>query len=137
MINSVVQEVCRALGESFADIKIYREFVEQGFEKPCFCVSAVNVEDSLFRGERYFFKAEIQVRYYSVKDMKYKSFENIERLWDILGVINSEDIGPVRGINMKSSIDDECFLFNVEYSFFYIKQEEKDLMGSVNLNIEL
>ncbi len=137
MINNVVNAVCNVIGENFDNVKIYDEIVEQGFETPCFCVNAKSVEDSLFRGERYYFKGSIEIRYYCADDIKTNGSKIMEMLWDYLRLVNADDIGIIRGSNMKNEICDDYFLFCVDYEFFYVKKQETELMGEIRLNMEI
>lgn len=135
MIDSIIGAVGKALSEKFENIKIYNEIIKQGFKTPCFCISALSVCDSLFRGRRYNYKGNIEVRYYT--DTKMDSAKVIERLFACLECIEVDKIGLLRGNDMKCKVCDDYYSFEVGYEFFYIKEPERDLMGNVNLKIEL
>lgn len=137
MINNIIRAVCNLLGENFENVRIYDEIVKQGFETPCFCVNAKSVEDCLFRGERYYFKGEIEIRFYGAEYIKTNGSNVMERLWNILEIIDAENIGMIRGSNMKNEFCNDYFLFCVDYEFFYVRKQQTELMGKVKLEMEI
>lgn len=136
MVNGIVRAVCDAVSKKFDNVEIYNEIVKQGFEMPCFCINAQNVEDSVFRGERYKFSTEIKIRYYD-DNLRENGAEIMERLWDCLEYITTDETGLIRGSDMKNELNKDYFEFSVVYEFFYVRKEEKELMGSVKLEMEV
>ncbi len=134
MIDDIINAVAEKISENFNDIKIYDEIIKQGFEAPCFCISAISVEDNLFRGERYKYCAYIEIRYYSKSERDKASVG--EKLYRCLEYISSKNTGIVRGGSMRGELCEDYFKFNVNYEFYYIRSEEKDVMGSVRLELK-
>lgn len=135
MIDDIIKSVGIGLSKEFEDVKLYDTVVKQGFDTPCFCISAYSVENSLFRGQRYRYKGSLELRYYA--DNKNESAAVMEKLYSCLEYIDVEGVGLIRGNDMKCTLCDDYFAFNVSYEFFYVKQEEKDYMGSVSFDIKL
>lgn len=137
MVNGIVRTVCNVIGREFENVKIYDDVVEQGFETPCFCVNVKSVKECLFRDERYYFKCGLEIRYYGRDNVKTDGAAVMERLCSLLEVVDAENIGLVRGGNIKNEICKDYFLFCVEYEFFYVVKKETELMGKVKLELEI
>lgn len=136
MTESILRAVGIKLADEYEDIKIYNEAVKQGFETPCFCLFVKNVSDSLFRGKRYKYSAEIEIRYYA--DERVKRCVRAEELFRCLESLDTEELGLVRGGNMRADECDDYYSFVVCYEFFYVRAEDEDvdMMGSLDFRFD-
>lgn len=135
MTESILKAVAGRLKEKYEDIKIYNDIVKQGFKTPCFCISVADVCDSLFRGRRYKYCGTFEIRYYA--DSRTDMSVRAEELFKCLESVYAEDIGMVIGSNMKAEECEQYYKFVVCYEFFYIKNEDVDVMGKFNFEIKL
>lgn len=135
MINDILAAAANKLNEEFENVKIYNEAIKQGFKTPCFCISPYSVSDCLYRDKRYKYTASVEIRYYA--ESRADKIDVVERLFRCLEYIEPEDLGLVMGSNMECEICDKYYKFKVSYEFFYVRREEKDIMGSVKLELKL
>lgn len=135
MTESILNAINKRLSEKYGNVKIYNDVVKQGFKTPCFCISAYDVSDCLFRGKRYRYRGCFEIRYYA--DTKTERSVRAEELFRCLESLSADNIGVVRGGNMSAEEFDEYYKFVVCYEFFYIKGEEVDVMGKWNFKIKL
>lgn len=135
MINAIINAVGDNIAATFEGTKIYKEIVKQGFETPCFCISPFNVENNLFRGERYKYLADIEIRYYHESVLK--RMEIFDDLIRCLDYIKPEGIGLVRCVNLYFKIEKDYYSFRPIYEFYYVRKSEKDVMGSVEIEMNV
>lgn len=140
MINNIISGICAKIYETFgAGFEIYKEDVKQGLNEPCFFVSLIKPEQSLFLGKRYFKTNPFCVQFFPVADEKAKSacYDVGEKLFNALEYIQvGGDL--CRGDEMSVSINDGILSFFVNYDMFVHKEVVKaDLMAEIASDINV
>jgi hypothetical protein len=110
--------IAEALHNSFPDIHIHTETIEQGFQRPCFYLAEISASQTLERGNRYEADHLIDVHYFGGGELR----KVASKLYDVLEIIHVQG-KQIRGNNMNHQIVDGVLHFFVTYSYYLAGNE--------------
>lgn len=126
MFNDVVDAICLAISQAFADKEIYTEEVKQGFTPPCFFVTCINPNEGRFLGDKFQHKGKYEVNYFPNQENANRELIDVsEKLSDILETIEVKG-EFMRGIKIESTISDGVLSFLINYDYFIYKGMVKE-----------
>ncbi len=132
MIDEIIKGIAKGLYDEFGEsgYSIYTERVEQGLNVPCFFVLCERLTDRLYRGKRYRLSAEIKVEF--VADEKADCINGninsvLEKMYDLTEIIDVDDC-VLRGLETGVEKNENGFVFNVKYEYFYYKTDDVEDM---------
>ena len=135
MINLIIEAVGIALREEFGEsYEIYMKELEQGLKGPCFFISCQNSANEPLRGQRYFRRNQLRIRYFPESgEIQPECNDIAERMRQCLEYVTVDGGNrPIRGTKMNYEVIDGVLNFSVNYDYFVcIRKEETPAMGGL------
>lgn len=122
--------VIQGLHAVFPDFEIYGETVEQGFTPPCFSVRVLSAEDRAYPNGRRRADCSLVVRFFPKARPETECTEMGPRLAQALEVLPEN---AARAHRTEWEIQDGVLHFFADYSFFYLRHEDKEPMEHLTL----
>lgn len=138
-INSLITSLFIKLSQEFDDdINIYSENVEQGFDKPCFFIEAVNSSNKNLLGKRYLRKNSFDIKYFPEVESNNGMQEIASTLYDVLEILTLENGEKVRGTKMSHKVLDGVLHFYVNFDMVLKRIENiSDYMEDIEIKNNL
>lgn len=145
MTNDILNAISRALGETFGELPIYFEKVEQHFKEPCFFLNVVNEEEQPLLGNRAKRDTLLDVMYFP-KNGKEECLQIASKLYPLLKCIqlfeynnSTENIkytDKLNGHDLNYHIEDSVLHFFVNYrAIVYYPTVSTDKMSEITRNV--
>lgn len=134
MINSIIEAISIALDDEFGnDYSIYAEEVPQNLERPCFFISSLNSDDTLYPSKRHKRQNQFAIQYFPVSDIKAKHecLDTAERMLVCLEMVTMDDSTAFLGYDTHYEITDGILHYFTNYNFFTRKHEDLDKMENM------
>lgn len=118
--TDIIKAVCSKLSQSFPDVPIHRERMEQDFIEPCFFVWIARTDTEPVIWPRFEQRHNVEVRYYPENDLTQNAdaLDIAGRLIESLHHINIEINGaeiPVWAIDYTHNIVDDALHMSIRY----------------------
>lgn len=131
--QTLIDAAGAAIGQQFPEEKIYNEVIEQGFERPCFFISASQKERPLL-GERFGRTIELEIAHLCPEGEQ-ASRENREILEEMINILQSLEVDgrPRRPLDIQSENKQEQGKIQVKarYSIHILRGQQSEKMGSL------
>lgn len=129
IIDAVSAAILRSFGGR-ADI--YADFsVIQGASLPAFFITLESQSQRRVNMRRYLSDNRFLITYYPEHSGNYKEMREVsEALFGVLEFITTGSGDVLAACGMKSELSGECIRFYADYSYFFIKREDSELMES-------
>jgi hypothetical protein len=134
MVNDIIDGIVIKLDSMFGDDSvIHTESIEQGFTEPCFYVTLLASNQTLFHNNRYYLQNFFDVQYFpSTAEKNSEAHGVATRLYNLEFITAGGSLK--RGTKMSYKIIDEVLHFFVQYNFYaYLTKEEVEKMQSIKV----
>lgn len=136
-INDIIKEIGKTIYDEFGELyDIYTEVVKQGFKEPCFFITNISSDQSLYVGERYLITNEFCIQYFPLdcENPKHECHDVVQKLYRCLEYIDPGEL--LIGSNMHYEIVDGILNFLINYNFFARKETLKSKVENLNHNVK-
>lgn len=126
MVNEITIAISQRLDDVFGeDYEVHIDELPQGFTEPCFFILTLQATQKQIVSDRYFREHSFDIHYFPRDaDCPARELNEVaDRLWMVLEYIHLDD-GPIRGTEMRRTIEDGILHFFVNYNAFMLKQSE-------------
>lgn len=120
IIRALNIALSKKLEEIFDSPTIYHDMLPMGYEAPCFFISNVDTQVSLFMYDRYRMTVNYDITYHPNERKFYTAeFSKVGNLMSFgLEYIDLEDNKPLRGSNIRYEVQDGVLHFFITFDFF-------------------
>jgi len=141
MINEIIHAMSVAIDAEFNTgqtdaYEIYDKEITQLLEAPAFYIQSINSDTRLFFGRLYLTHNHFVVQYFPALADGYQEECNTvgeKLIWVLEWITCENDTRPICGTNMHFEVVDGVLNFFVDYEFFVLKSEQKDMMGTLEI----
>ena len=132
MTNAIIEALAVLLDSKFSNVKIYTNYVEQGFKPPCFFIYPLNVENKKELSSVIKKTLTINIIYYPVdsNEMKKQMLEALNIMLEEMSILELNG-KKIRGRNMSGEISEDNLNFTVSYSYRFMKNEKAEYMQNL------
>jgi hypothetical protein len=128
MISEIISAISRTLHNTWGDgYEIYKEYMPQHFNEPCFSITHVGQFGSAKLPNRHFLSNRFDIQFFPINGQNEKSqmYNVADELYFALQYIKVLD-NLVRGTKMSSEIVDGVLHFFVNYDMFVIEETNEN-----------
>ncbi|MDO4541311.1 MAG: hypothetical protein Q4C00_00585 [Bacillota bacterium] len=139
MLKELTNKLQQSLTVSFPGVEIYREFVRQDFQRPCFFPALKEVRSRREMGKRYLFTVVWEIKFFPKLPLGgdpraiYRDLHEVAmKLYDILALP-----GYLAGA-MSHEIKENVLVFALELSFYgEVREDAVDHNKMINMKLEM
>lgn len=137
MVNNIIAGIALKLDETFNELQIYSESIEQGLKEPCFFISLISTSMQPLLGNRAKRDYLFDIHYFP----KSKTNSNVEMLgvsdclMEELRQIRLLDGNYINGSKLSAQTVDGVLHFFVNYSVVTNKITEQEPIESLELSV--
>lgn len=138
MVEKIVKSIAQTLEEAFGkDYTLYRDFVEQGFQTPCFCIQMINSTNDKQLEKRYQRSYFFDLLYFPKEEHISSELNRVsETLYQCMKWIKIDHSG-IWGSGMNHHIEEGVLHFAVTYKprVIVVSQEEHEKMELLEMEV--
>ncbi|CAI3202793.1 MULTISPECIES: DUF6838 family protein [Clostridium] len=135
-INDIKIAIQQALDNSYPNIEIYSESIEQGFDVPCFFVKLISSNQDKQLNNRYKQSLLFDVHYFSDKeeDLNKDCLDVADNLYKALEYVEVNG-HKYRSLKMNHKVEDGVLHFMLKFNYNILKVIEHNKMKELEVNV--